>query len=158
MMSELDDIANAWGAQTEDQKQASFEASTIRLVLAQLGHTHKEIDSLQAKEEFTIDWFNDAGFLRVPLFVRRVFEFNFEQLLVAKSTHPIVVAYKEIAAEAADGVRTDDFYWIFKVQGESRMVAAPTPPADRSYLAVRVDSLTFYVSNFSKFFTGFADD
>lgn len=152
-MSELDDVVQAFAPQTEEQKQASFEASTIRLVLAQLGFTSREIDIYSQKEAFTVDWFNDNSFMAPALVVQRIFDFNFTELLAATPKHPIVTAWKEISEYYIGS----HFCWVFKVSGDSRMVATNVDVDDRSHLRVIVGDTKFSVVPFNKFFARYRE-
>lgn len=152
-MSELDDVVQAFAPQTEEQKQLSFEASTIRLVLAQLGYTSREIDIYSNKEAFTVDWFNDNSFMAPALVVQRIFDFNFAELLGATPKHPIVTAWQEI-----DTFYEGEFFcWVFKVSGDSRMVATNVDVSDQSHLRVNVANTKFSVVPFNKFFARYRE-
>lgn len=147
-MSLKDQISDAFGGNTDEEKLEAFEQSTIAMVCRQLGakpgwvkHTQRDLGP-----EFGSDWFNELNAIDPAVYTTRVLRFNFEQLYTKPTKHPITEAYKEVED-------SDPFYLCFKVYGLGRMIATALDVGNRTHLCIRAGATSFNVTPFAGYFS-----
>jgi hypothetical protein len=152
----IDAVLGQYGALSDEERQENFEASTIKLVLAQIGFSSKQIKVIEREQNLTADWFNEQNYIDMHVLPQRVFRFNLDLLLYEpKRTHELVVTIQELwPALTSTG---QDWAWVFKVYGVGRMVATNIDLAQTHLHCTVLPSHMFNLAPFSGFFTRYQD-
>lgn len=154
-MSDVDNILANFRAQTDDEKQDSFEVSTTALILQQLGVRPVCVRTLKETHgpSFGVEYLNEV-FTRCVTKTQRFMHYNLGELLEPKLKHPVVAGYKEKYDEfIATGDDDERLMVVFKASGIGRLVASNQPFTERTYLAINVAPVQFYITTFTKLYT-----
>jgi hypothetical protein len=151
----------AFGRQTEQERQESFEASTLSLVLRQLGWSNGQARKYQndLAEGFGWDWFNELATLEMIVGSTRIPEFNFEALWLKPRKHPITEAWQEFEDRKLLQGLTGAL--VFRCVGLGRLVATNLPIDDETHTFINVardPRQPYCVLPFTDFFTPWKDD
>lgn len=126
-MSGAEDMANAFGRATEDDKLESFERSTLKLVLRRMGMNKKRVDDLDKRlaEGFTFDWLDNQGWCgSIRLRTTRCFDFDLQALFTAPKKSALIKHMQEIWADQR--LDSEDAV-IFRANGIGRLVCVAAP-------------------------------
>ena len=153
-MTAIDDfLAGFREGKTDLEKEEDFEVSTLKLVLAQLGAPKPAINgwAKQFGPAFTFDWFNSRGIIPARVASRRVFRFEFKDLLFRPTKSEVVDVFKD---ELEHGDSDDaKLCMIFKVFEYGRMVATTMELPTQTHLHVYTRGVTLNVAPFGGFFS-----
>ena len=161
MSESLPEQLHQFGARTEQERQESFEQSTLSLVLKQLGYEQKAVKRMQRDQgpAYGWDWFNDSlqilpfrvGSVRIP-------EFNFEALWEKPSGHPVSQAWLDFCHKEIDHGFNEGAL-VFRCFGLGRLVATNREPSGKSsFIHVAVSWGAYNVLPFGGYFTPFHED
>ena len=156
-MGLADDMAK-FRAQTAQERQESFEESTLSLVLLQLGWTRPQVRVFQRDLDvgYGWDWFNnECSDLHLTVGSVRIPEFNFEHLWERPARHPITEAWREFYRDKLDADAGQGAL-IFRCFGLGRLVATnlTVDPGAKTFINVALTSGEPYrVLPFTDFFT-----
>lgn len=153
----------SFGLLTQDEKLENFEKSTLKLILAQMGHSRSAIKSFESMAEgFNTDWFNETYLGSDKLVITRIFKFNLADVLFKPSKSEVVKYFTEqldVFGKTASDVALGDLTAVFKVDGVGRMVATTwkTTEAPSVYLPSGSHA-PFYITPFASFFSAWLGD
>ncbi len=152
MTRNREDLPAAFRGTSDDDKLSSFEASTVRLILSQIGWERQAIQQAASDygPAFGVDWLNEMSIIRARIGTARALSFRFEDLLLKPSGHEIVEAFRIFKGDSAEPCCL-----IFHVFDHGRWVATNLATPDDASIHVVTDGghLKFNVLSFTKFFT-----
>ena len=111
----------------QSEREASFEESTLKLVMAQMGCPRPRLKQLAQDmgDGFGWNWFNSNGWLDFTVGSTRIPEFNFEQLWTKPAGHPVTLAFHEFHDSAPGAAAL-----VFRCFGLGRLVATNVEPGE----------------------------
>lgn len=149
------DVFDGFHKSTQEDKIEAFEASTLALVLRQIGMPVPRAKGIQRElgEGFTFNWFNGRQYLEFDVESTRIFRFNFMDLFFTPGKSPLVEHFLK-----ERGRYDGPFALIFRVYSAGRVVATSFAPPAGSVLHIRIRGVDIYFSPFAGFFTNYPGD
>ncbi len=121
-----DDFVNSF-EERQLAKQDSFELSTMKAVLKQLGWETRRIAAAEREAgdgNFTWEWLNNQELIPIELLSKRIFSYNFAEIFAAPHKSKAAgVYFAEFDAWMRIGhTENERFAMIFKVHGGGRVL------------------------------------
>ncbi len=138
-MSDLDDIMG--DISRGDQRDARFELSTVKHLLANLGMPRTQITALERDKGDGLDWawFNNQAHLQLHCGSGRDFRFSFEDFFFRPTRHEIVqAAFDWRDQEGCDP--KDPWLFIFNVYDHGRMAATNLTLKHLTHIHVSIEA------------------
>jgi hypothetical protein len=156
MESELPD---AFAPRSEEERQDAFVASTLGIILGQLGYSKAEIEGFRRDVGdpglWNFDWLNAQGWLPLRVAAERVFTFDLAEAFFRPTKSRLLQAYQ---AQRRLHPQDDSFVLVFKVTGWGRMIAA-TPPLlhAQTHINAVINGDAVRIAPLGDFFTAWRD-
>lgn len=160
-MSDQAAIAQSFGALSDDDKKESFERSTLKLVLRNLGASAGRIKGWECElgPAFDWNWFNGQGWMHCQLVSDRIFSYDLIGLLTetVRMKDPVVANYYQHVRETWDRNQFVRFAVIFKCYERGRYAACSWEPEGNFLRACPAGLNPFYVTPLSTLLRGLRD-
>lgn len=132
-------------------KQESFEQSSLKLVMAQLGASKTYIKKLIREEPVDFGWFNQKGWIEADLLSQRFFKYNLLSDFQTPGKSPVVEQFIEYKKQQASSGWP--LILLFKCHQIGRMVATDIVMRDRTHLHLVYRNYKVNITPMSGFFS-----
>jgi hypothetical protein len=151
-MSDVDDVAGAFGSDSSQEKVEAFDESTTKLLLQQLGVVPQRVKQLRYDhgDAFCLSWAVEELGLEMDIWAARFFNYDLGQLLLEPFKSPVVKAYQEHCKETSCELPR---YMIFKAYDVGRLVATSERPENRPYICAVPGEDPVYITAFKNLFS-----
>jgi len=149
-VTDPDDFLGRFSGSNEDDKQDQFEASSLKLVLRQLGCPNQRVEQLKRElgPDFGADWFNNQGWIGPDLKFHRIFKFKLDEFLTKPKKHPVILAYEQFFKEH----NGNDLIMVFKAFELGRMVITCLDLPAVTHISTCTDLLRINIALMDDFF------
>ncbi len=151
-VTDADDVASMFRADSSQEKVEAFDESTTTLFLQQLGIVPQRIKQLRydCGEAFCLSWAAEELGLEIDIWASRFFNYDLGQLLLEPHKSPVVKMYNEHVEESDNELQR---FMIFKAYDVGRLVAMSERPENRPYVCAFQADSPVYITPFKTLFS-----
>lgn len=153
-MSEASEFADLFGPRSDADKEESFEKSTLKLILQQLGAAPAQVRKWRYEEAFDEDWFNGLAFLNSQVYLKFFKRISLVELMETPSRSELVQHWLQVIQPRLDQKNPEPTLLVYDTSHyKGRMVCTNIALPERGHIHVVYRNTKLNLTPFQAFFS-----